>query len=179
MYSAKGIISSLRKRKKSNFLFLGMGMMLCLIILSCQRDPETRGFAGIMAPDFNLADLDGNAFHLEGERGKMVLIIFTTTWCPACTGFIPICKEIQEVYGKEKDFVMVNIDIEESLDRVRAFAKANGIAYRILLDSEGEVRKGYNIMGVPSFVLINGEGKIISSRIERILDILQTTFSHV
>jgi len=176
MYRAKGIISILRERKKSNFLFLGM--MLCLIILSCQRDPETRSFPEIMAPDFSLADLDGNAFHLEGERGKMVLIIFTTTWCRVCTDFIPLYKEIQKTYEKEEEFVMVNIDIEEPLDRVRAFAKANGISYRILLDSEGEVRKNYNIMGVPSFVLIDGEGKIISSRIEKILDILETKFGH-
>jgi len=152
--------------------------MLCFFVLSCQQNPEIRDIQETIAPDFRLSDLDGNSFHLEAERGKMILIIFTTTWCSVCTDFIPIYKEIQEVYGKEKKFVMVNIDIEEPYDRVRTFAKVNNISYRVLLDIEGKVRKDYHIMGVPSFILIDTEGKIVSSRIEKILEILQITFGH-
>ena len=179
MHNAKGIIAKLKEYPKRTFLLFGIGVMFCLMALSCQDNPETRDFRGTVAPDFRLADLDGNVFHLGAEQGKMILIIFTTTWCPVCTDFVPLYKKIQEVYGKEEKFVMVNIDIEESSDRVRAFAKANNVSHRILLDSEGKVRKDYNIMGVPSFILVDAEGKILSADIERILDILQITFGPV
>ena len=178
MPDAKGNISKLKKHKKSIFSLFGIGIILFFTLLACQHDPETRNTGETMAPDFSLADLDGNSFHLGAERGKMILIIFTTTWCPVCTTFVPIYKEIQETYEKEKKFVMVNIDIEEPYDRVYAFAKTNDISYQILLDNEGKVRKDYKIMGVPSFVLIDPEGKMISSNIEKILDILQTMFGH-
>ncbi|MDR2861547.1 MAG: TlpA family protein disulfide reductase [Syntrophobacterales bacterium] len=163
------------KNKKSAFLLFSLGLILCFVF-SCQCSPQTRDLRGTIAPDFTLKDLEGKTFHLQGEQGKMVLIIFTTTWCPACTDFIPIYKKIHEIYGKEENFVMVNVDIEEPDDRVRAFARANHITYRILMDSKGEVRKDYGIMGVPSFVLIDEEGKWLSANIEEIFAILRTAF---
>jgi peroxiredoxin len=176
MYGIGENMARLKENKRGAFLVFCIGMIFCFLALSCQHSPETGDMEKTMAPDFKLTDMEGNTFHLEGERGKMILIIFTTTWCPACTDFIPIYKKIDEIYGGEKNFILVNIDIEEPDDRVRAFARANHITYRILMDRDGKVRKAYGIMGVPSFVLIDDEGKKISSRIEEILNILENTF---
>jgi len=167
---------SAKKERESAFFLLCMGIIFSLAIISCSANPETKDLKGTAAPDFHLTDLEGKPFHLKAERGKMVFIIFTTTWCSTCTYFIPAYKEIYKEYGKKENFVLVNIDIEEPHDRVRAFAQAYNIPYRILMDDDGKVRQAYGVMGVPSFVLVDAEGKILSMRSNEILAILRDTF---
>ncbi len=45
------------------------------------REPVIEKVAGRgLAPDFTLADLDQNAFQLSGSRGKVLVMMFWTTW---------------------------------------------------------------------------------------------------
>ena len=146
-------------------------LLLTLAIFSCGPTPETSPKEEAKAPDFTLPDLNGETFHLKAERGKMVLIIFTTTWCPSCRESIPTYRDIHQAYGG-KGLVVVNVDIQEPLERVNQFAKTNQIPYRVLLDEDGTVGMAYGIVGVPSLVLINQDGETISSDTSLILDIL-------
>jgi peroxiredoxin len=151
-------------------------LLLTLAVFSCGPSPETSPKEEATAPDFTLRDLEGNAFHLQAERGKMVLIIFTTTWCPSCRESLPTYRDIHQAYGG-KGLVMVNIDIQEPLERVNQFAKTNQIPYRVLLDEDGTVGTAYGIVGVPSLVLINQDGEAISSDSTVILEILDKVYA--
>lgn len=102
-------------------------------------------------------------------------MIFTTTWCPSCRELIPAYRELYQVYG-ERGLVMVNVNIQEPLARVREFAKNNQIPYRILLDEDGSVGMAYGVMGVPAMILINQDGELISSDTMTILEILGKMF---
>ncbi|MCU0581000.1 MAG: TlpA family protein disulfide reductase [Syntrophales bacterium] len=171
-------ISIFRKsRRKDGHL----GRMLCTMILlfflviSCSPGREIDQQEEGVAPDFTLRDLNGQAFHLKAERGKTVLMIFTTTWCPSCRELIPAYRELYQVYG-ERGLVMVNVNIQEPLARVREFAKNNQIPYRILLDEDGSVGMVYGVMGVPAMILINQDGELISSDTMTILEILGKMF---
>lgn len=145
------------------------------LIVSCGPGPESDQKEETKAPDFTLQDLQGKSFHLKAERGKMVLLIFATTWCPSCREFIPTYRELYHAYGK-RGLVMVNVDIQEPLERVSEFAKRNGIPYRVLLDEDGSVGMAYGIVGVPALVLINQDGELISSDTMAILEILAKVF---
>lgn len=146
------------------------------LIVSCGPGPETDQQKEGKAPDFTLQDLNGESFHLKAERGKMVLLIFATTWCPSCREFIPTYRDLYHAYGK-RGLVMVNVDIQEPLERVREFVKRNEIPYRVLLDEDGSVGMAYGIVGVPALVLINQDGEVISSDIRIILEILGKVFT--
>lgn len=150
-------------------------ILLTLTIISCGPPSEKGRVDEGKAPDFTLRDLDGKTFHLQAERGKMVLIIFTTTWCPSCSEAIPTYRDIYQAYGG-KGLVVVNVDIQEPLERVYQFAKTNQIPYRILLDEDGSVGMAYGIVGVPSLVLINQDGEMISSDTTAILEILEKVY---
>jgi len=39
-----------------------------------------------VAPDFNLLDLDGQRHTLKAYRGKVIILNFWATWCPAVWG---------------------------------------------------------------------------------------------
>lgn len=125
------------------------------------------------APDFELKDLQGRKFKLSDQKGKQpVLLIFTTTWCPSCREKIPSLKDIYAGYSK-KGLVMVNIDIQESQDKVSRFAYKYKLPYRVLLDETGEVAKSYGVLGVPTMVLVDRKGMTVCrpcSYVEPLLD---------
>ena len=152
------------------------GLMLCLcFLIACGPSPEREPVKEGVAPDFVLRDLQGNSFRLQDERGKMVLLIFTTTWCPSCRAAIPLYREIYEKYGS-RGLVVVNIDIQEPLDRVRQFVENHRIPYRVLLDPTGHVGLTFGVVGVPSLVLVNKDGEIVSDETPVILEILGNLF---
>ncbi len=112
------------------------------------------------APDFVLKDLKGQRFRLSDHRGKRpVLIIFSTTWCTFCKAEIPHFKAIYDAYAK-RGAEIVNIDIQESKEKVSKFTAQNQLPYRVLLDEDGTVSGIYDILGVPAMVLIDKNGMI-------------------
>jgi len=115
------------------------------------------------APDFILPDILGGKFRLNDQRGKPVLLIFGTTWCPACRDEIPRLKDIYARYA-EKGLIMVNIDIQESRDKVSRYVDKYELPYRVLLDENGDVAKTYGIRGVPTLILLDEEGMIAGGR---------------
>jgi len=110
--------------------------------------------------DFALEDLNGNKIKLSNYKGKGVLLVFSTTWCSYCRKEIPQLKELYAKY-KEKGLEIINIDIQESKDRVSAFTLKHKLPYTVLLDTDGKVASMYGVRGVPTKVLISKEGKII------------------
>jgi peroxiredoxin len=169
------LFGNLRKALSCQMRLYTAILLLTLAIISCGPAPETSRKEEAKAPDFTLRDLDGDSFNLKAERGKMVLIIFTTTWCPSCRASIPTYRELYQAYGK-RGMVMVNIDLQEPRERVSQFAKTNRLPYRVLLDEEGSVGVAYGIVGVPALVLINQDGETISSDTAVILEILGRVF---
>jgi thiol-disulfide isomerase/thioredoxin len=108
----------------------------------------------IPAPDFSLQEL-------SGQLGKPVVLFFGTTWCPSCRAEIPSYSAIYEKYAR-RGLQVIYIDINEPAEKVARFAKSHSFPYRVLLDRDGSVANDYNIVGVPTLVLIDKEGNIIT-----------------
>ncbi|MHB8770258.1 MAG: TlpA family protein disulfide reductase [Syntrophales bacterium] len=112
------------------------------------------------APDFVLTDLEGRQFRLSDHRGKRpVLLIFSTTWCTFCKAEIPHFKTLHGTYAKQ-GLEVVNIDIQESKEKVAKFAAQNQLPYRVLLDEAGTVSSVYEIRGVPTMILVDKNGMV-------------------
>ncbi|MBN1614571.1 MAG: TlpA family protein disulfide reductase [Deltaproteobacteria bacterium] len=118
------------------------------------RTGEVRGL------DFALADLEGKRFRLSDHRGKPVLLIFSTTWCAYCRSEIPRFKNIYFRYAP-LGLVIVNVNIQETRAKVARFAERYDLPYRVVLDEDGGVSMAYDILGVPSVILISPEGRIL------------------
>ena len=126
------------------------------------------------APDFVLKDLSGRKFRLSDFKGKQpVLIIFSTTWCPSCKEEIPHFKSLHATYAK-RGLLIVNVDIQESQEKVAKFTARNGLPYRVLLDEDGDVSGIYDIRGVPSMVLVDQNGNILCRQCQKIETLLET-----
>jgi len=112
-----------------------------------------------VAPDFTLKDLSGKTMSLKDLRGKVVLLDFTTTWCPYCKKDIPNLKKLF-ISMRDKNFELVSIFINESPKKVSAFAEKYSLPYTILLDEDAGVARAYGIRGVPTKVVVDKKGVI-------------------
>jgi peroxiredoxin len=74
---------------------------------------------------------------------------------------MPRYNSIHKKYGQH-GLEVVNIDIEEPREKVSRFAEKYNVSYRMLLDEKGKVAEVYRIVGIPSMVLIDKEGKVLS-----------------
>lgn len=114
----------------------------------------------ILAPAFKLQDLSGVNVELSSFRDKKtVLIFFWTTWCPYCLKDLKILnnnsKELQEE-GVE----LLAIDVGESAPRVDRVVKKYNLIFKVLLDKDSSVTDSYQILGVPTFVIVDKKGYI-------------------
>ena len=66
-----------------------------------QKRVKKNSNQALIAPDFTLADLDGNWVSLSELKGKVVLLNFWGTWCGPCRREIPDFIKLAEKYKKD------------------------------------------------------------------------------
>ena len=137
---------------------------------------------GHPAPDFNLHTLDGQPLSLSDFRGQPVIVNFWATWCGPCRLEMP---HLQDSYAAHQDdglvVLGVNLTKDDDPALVPGFVDAFGLTFPIALDSDGEMRQLYQLLGQPASVFIDRDGVIqeywqgpinqqfIEERLEKIL----------
>ena len=119
---------------------------------------------GDMAPDFTLMDTDGTEFTLSSQRGKVVMLQFTASWCGICRSEMPhIESRIWQPHKNDTDFVLMGVDREEPRETVIEYTEKLGTTYPMLLDDKGDVFAQYALRksGITRNVLIDRNGRIV------------------
>ncbi|MCK5364292.1 MAG: TlpA family protein disulfide reductase [Gammaproteobacteria bacterium] len=123
---------------------------------------ETAPEKGALAPDFALKNLDGEVVRLSDFRGQPVLINLWATWCGPCREEMPTLDRLQARLGSP-DFEVVALSIDrEGVDVVRDFyAELDLQALRIYVDTSTMAPINLNVLGVPTTLLLDGNGREI------------------
>jgi len=118
---------------------------------------------GDMAPNFQVKLTDGSSFKLSEQRGKVVMLQFTASWCGVCREEMPFIEKDIWLPLKDKDFVLVGMDFKETPEKVQAFAKQMKITYPLGIDVTGDAYHLYSQKGsgVTRNIIIDRKGKII------------------
>jgi peroxiredoxin len=118
---------------------------------------------GNTAPDFTLAALDGKKVSLSDYRGKPVMLNFWYATCPGCLAEIPAMQKFyatQQAAGK--DFTILGVNTVDDTPTAQQFVQHYGLTYQIVMDSNDDVVKLYNIGATPTSYFIDREGIIRS-----------------
>jgi peroxiredoxin len=128
---------------------------------------DDRGYivkVGDRAPsDFRLILTDGTQTSLKDLKGKIVILQFTASWCSVCREEMPhLEKDIWQAY-KDKGLVLIGIDRDEPLDKVKKFHRDMSISYPLALDPGADIfgRFANKKSGVTRNVVIDRDGRIV------------------
>jgi cytochrome c biogenesis protein CcmG/thiol:disulfide interchange protein DsbE len=114
-----------------------------------------------VSTDFSLQATDGSQVTLSDLRGKVVLLNFWATWCPPCKAEMPDLEALYREYGATHDFVVVGVNLQEERETVEKFARAIGLSFPVLLDTDGKVsEQSYAVRSLPMSMIIDREGYI-------------------
>ena len=111
--------------------------------------------------DFELQDLSGKKVKLSALKGKVVFLNFWATWCGPCRSEMPSMQRLHEKL-KAEGLEILAVDLQEDKGKVQAFAKELGLAFPILLDSDGSVGAAYNARSIPTTYLLDRDGNIFA-----------------
>jgi len=114
------------------------------------------------APDFKLADLDGKTVRFsELNREKPVLVSFWATWCVPCPQEMQHLQRFHERYAKDGlNILGISIDGTKTVSKVKPFVKGRGFTFPVLLDTNNDVMRLYQVSSVPSVCLIKPGGSL-------------------
>jgi thiol-disulfide isomerase/thioredoxin len=166
---------------------LGMGLKVLIIVViaiiviaavgvlesgpGAPAPAQVGGNVGDMAPDFNLGIVTEQGLTLQNAslssfRGKVVLLEFMVSWCPACRQMAPTVEDLYKVYGPEgAEFLSVAGTYGGATAATTSqFIGEFHSSWTYVLDTSN-LFGTYGIKATPTFFIIGREGKILA-RIE-------------
>ena len=135
---------------------------------------------GSIAPPFYLADLDGKMHSLVEYKGKLVCLNFWASWNVPSLEEFKAMDTIRKRFGKNLEIVSVSVD--NNLEGLKAVLNS----YRLKCGSLNycnykDIIDDYDIVGIPTFVLIDEQGRIINANTkhpsEGLLEYLEALFA--
>lgn len=108
--------------------------------------------------------LGGGTATNETLEGRVALLYAWASYCKPCVKGIAALRDMEARYGSELLIVMVNVgDTEEAVAAfVGAHGRLPGLSTRVSSSEDAEYRKLFSVAGVPSFLLVDQVGKVIS-----------------
>jgi len=119
---------------------------------------------GDQVPEFKTTLINGKAVSSADFKGKVVMLQFTASWCSVCRKEMPfIERDIWQKHKNNKEFVLIGVDLDEPLEKVKKFQEDIKITYPLALDPGGSI---FNLFaekkaGVTRNIILDKTGKIV------------------
>lgn len=121
-------------------------------------------FAQQEFPSVDLKSLESETISTSSfnEKDKLYVFSFWATWCAPC---IQELEAISEVYEDWKtqinvEIVAVSTDDSRTQKRVKPLVNGKGWGYKILLDTNQDLKRRLSIANIPYLVVVKN-GKIV------------------
>jgi thiol-disulfide isomerase/thioredoxin len=117
---------------------------------------------GQLAPDFALEDLEGDAFRLSEQRGKVVVLDFWATWCGWCMQSMPELNALDNELGEEFDgqIVWIAVNLQQDKKTIADALERLGVSPRVVLDIDGAAAEKFSVTAIPQTVVVGANGRV-------------------
>lgn len=115
------------------------------------------------APQFALADLNGQTVANANLQGKVTFVNFWFPSCPGCVSEMPkVIKMSKDYQGKAFQVLGIAQPIDP-LESVHQYVKEYGLPFTVMFDEGGRVGKAFGTQVYPTSFLINKKGEILKT----------------
>jgi len=119
---------------------------------------------GDQVPNFSTTLVNGKTVSSADFKGKVVMLQFTASWCSVCRKEMPfIERDIWQKHKNNSNFVLIGVDLDEPLKKVKKFQEEIKVTYPMALDPGGSI---FNLFaekkaGVTRNIILDKTGKIV------------------
>jgi peroxiredoxin len=114
---------------------------------------------GNLAPEFQLARMDGSTLSLGDLRGQPSVLVFWAAWCPFCKEEAPHVNKLSAEY-EARGVRVFGIDVHDSQARTEWGVRDFGIRYPVVRDADGNAARNYNVEGIPTVIFLDRKGVV-------------------
>lgn len=156
---------------KSRLLTAAAAFAALTLVLSAatpERPPLLAN--GTPAPDFTALRPDDSPVKLSEFRGKVVLVDFWSTWCGPCKAAMPHLEKLHKKL-QPQGLVVLGVCVWDDREKFDTWQKKPAVrtSYAKVFDPAGKASANgiakslYSVSGIPTFYLIDKDGKILFS----------------
>lgn len=152
---------------KKSILVNSLAIMLMLVYssisISSYAETQEPMLTGAVAPEFNIEGLTGN-IKLSDYKGKVVYLDFWASWCAPCRKSFPWMAQMYKKY-QSQGLVVIAVNLDQERNLADDFLSKYPGDFIIGFDQAGVTPQDYKVQGMPSAVLIDRTGTIVSRHI--------------
>jgi cytochrome c biogenesis protein CcmG, thiol:disulfide interchange protein DsbE len=154
----------------ARWVALGVAVVVAAfaVVLATQVSSEPRAVTSNVldkkVPDLSLPRFDkAGALTNADFAGKVVIVNFWNSWCIPCQDELPALQTFYKRHASEADFLMVGVLRDDGLGRARAYARAQGMDWRLVEDPDSEASLAFGVTGQPETYAIGANGIVAAS----------------
>ena len=157
-----------------NALIFVISALLVLSLCACaeknevkETDMQTTKSTENMMPDFTVYTADNKAVTLHEKLKKPVVVNFWATWCPPCQSEMPAFNELYKEYGKDVEFMMIDLTDGErdTVESVKAFLSEKGYDFPVYYDTQMNAASVYGVSSIPMTLFIDEDGNLLNYKV--------------
>ncbi len=142
-----------------------------------ERDGSAARFAAMVGkfpPPLSVRDWRGEAQDLANLRGKVVVVDFWGTWCPACLASLPDMTAMSKELAKDGLVVIGVHDSKKGVEHIDKIMKIKSVEYPVCVDQNGQSASAWGVTFWPTIAAIDRSGKLraIGLRPDHVRDVV-------
>jgi peroxiredoxin len=116
---------------------------------------------GRRAPEIEGRDSEGKPLKLSDYRGKVVLLMFTSSDCAPCVAMYPMLRSLA-IRLKEEPFAVLSVYADSDVTSLRKKIGDREITWRCWCDggADGPIGERWNVQSYPTIIVLDAAGMI-------------------
>lgn len=108
--------------------------------------------------------IQAEGLRLDQYQNQVVYVDFWASWCVPCKKSFPWMNEMHRKY-KDEGLTIIAVNVDENPADADKFLADTPAEFTILRDPDGTLAEQYKLVGMPTSLLFDTQGKLVSRHV--------------